>query len=241
MERRDFLRLSATSAAVVAVAPSLITQKLYAENGNLFQTFEKVQLKDADGNALKVSALVEEENYIFNYPHAATPAIMVNLATPTGKDIKLKAADGTEYIYTGGAGAKGTLVAFSAICPHQLTYPQKAMSMFQYVEEKGKTLAYDKGGVFVCSSHLSAFEPKEGGKVVGGPANEGLASIILEIDKDDNIWAVAVLGPVKFQDFFDAFKQDLKAEYGRRGAKKLVETEAKVQVLKNFSAELIQA
>jgi hypothetical protein len=59
MERRDFLRLSATSAVVVAVAPSLITQKLYAENGNLFQTFEKVQLKDADGNALKVSALVE--------------------------------------------------------------------------------------------------------------------------------------------------------------------------------------
>jgi len=241
MERRDFLRLSATSAAIVAVAPSLITQKLYAENGNLFQTFEKVQLKDADGNALKVSTLVEEENYIFNYPHAATPAIMVNLATATGKDIKLKAADGTEYIYTGGVGAKGTLVAFSAICPHQLTYPKKEMSMFQYVGEKGKTLAYDKGGVFVCSSHLSAFEPKEGGKVVGGPANEGLASIILEIDKDDNIWAVAVLGPVKFQDFFDAFKQDLKAEYGRRGAKKLVETEAKVQALKNFSAELIQA
>lgn len=241
MERRDFLRLSATSAAVVVVAPSLITQKLYAENGNLFQTFEKVQLKDADGKALTLSALIEEENYIFNYPHAATPAIMVNLATPTGKDIKLKAADGTEYIYTGGAGAKGTLVAFSAICPHQLTYPKKAMSMFQYVGEKGKTLAYDKGGVFVCSSHLSAFEPKEGGKVVGGPANEGLASIILEIDKDDNIWAVAVLGPVKFQDFFDAFKQDLKAEYGRRGAKKLVETEVKVQALKNFSAELIQA
>ncbi|HIE45801.1 MAG TPA: twin-arginine translocation signal domain-containing protein [Flavobacteriaceae bacterium] len=32
MERRNFLRLSATSAAVVAVAPSLITGKLYAED-----------------------------------------------------------------------------------------------------------------------------------------------------------------------------------------------------------------
>jgi len=241
MERRNFLQLSATTAMAIAIAPSLITQKLYAEDGSLFQTFEKVQLKDAEGNALKSSALVTEENYVFMYPHAATPAIMVNLAAPAEKNIKLTAEDGTEYIFKGGSGSKGTLVAFSAICPHQLTHPQKAMSMFQYVDEKGKTLAYDKGGVFVCTSHLSAFEPKQGGKVVGGPANQGLAQIILEIDADDNIWAVAVLGPVKFQEFFDAFKQELKAVHGRRGAKKLVKTEAKVEPLKNFSAELIQA
>ena len=240
MERRNFLRLSATSAMVVAIAPSLITQKLYAEDGRLFQAFEKVQLKDAEGNPLKSKALVVEENYIFMYPHVGTPAIMVDLAGPAEKDIKLKAEDGTEYIYRGGTGEKGTLVAYSAICPHQLTYPKPSMSMFQYVEEKGKTLAYDKGGVFVCTSHLSAFEPKQGGKVVGGPANEGLASIILEIDADDNIWAVAVLGPVKFQAFFDAFKQDLKKIYGRKGAKKLTKVEAKAQPLKNYSAELIQ-
>jgi len=241
MERRNFLRLSATSAMAVAVAPSLITQKLYAEDGSLFQAFEKVQLKDAEGNPMKASTLVEEENYVFNYPHAGTPSIMVNMATPAQKDVKLKAEDGTEYVFKGGVGAKGTIVAYSAICPHQLTYPQKSMSMFQYVGEKGKTLSYDKGGVFVCTSHLSAFEPHQGGKVVGGPANQGLASIILEIDAEDNLWAVAVLGPVKFQDFFDAFKQDLKAVYGRKGAKKLVKTEAVVKKLKNYSAELIQA
>lgn len=241
MERRNFLRLSATSAMAVAVAPSLITQKLYAEDGSLFQTFEKVQLKDAEGNPMRSAALAVEENYIFNYPHAATPSIMVNMATPAEKEIKLKAENGTEYVFRGGTGAKGTIIAYSAICPHQLTYPKKSMSMFQYVGEKGKTLAYDKGGVFVCTSHLSAFEPHQGGKVVGGPANQGLASIILEIDDDDNIWAVAVLGPVKFQEFFDAFKQDLKAEYGRRGAKKLVKTEATVKALKDYTAEIIQA
>ncbi len=241
MQRRNFLRLSATSAAVIAIAPSLITQKLYAEDGSLFQTFEKVQLKDADGNPMKTSTLVKEENYFFMYPHAATPAIMVDLPEATGKDIKLKSEDGTEYLYKGGAGSKGTIVAFSAICAHQLTHPQKSMSMFQYVPTTGKTLAYDKPGVFVCSSHLAAYDPSQGGKSVGGPANQGLASIVLEIDKDDNIWAVAVLGPEKFQEFFDAFKQEHKAEFGRRGAKKLVQTEAKVQPLKNYSAELIQA
>ena len=241
MERRNFLRLSATSAMAVAVAPSLITQKLYAEDGSLFQTFEKVQLKDAEGNPLKSKALVVEENYVFMYPHAATPAIMVDLPAPTETNIKLKAEDGTEYVYKGGAGAKGTLVAYSAICAHQLTYPTAAMSMFQYVPSTGKTLAYEKPGVFVCSSHLAAYDPRQGGKVVGGPAKQGLASIILEIDAEDNIWAVAVLGPNKFQAFFDAFKQDLRKDYGRRGAKKLVKEETKVQPLKNFSAELIQA
>ena len=241
MERRNFLKLSGTTAMAVAVAPSLMTQKLYAEDGSLFQTFEKVQLKDGEGNALKASTLVKEENYFFMYPHAATPALMVDLLEPTDKDIKLKAEDGTEYIYKSGVGAKGTIVAFSAICAHQLTHPQKAMSMFQYVPSTGKTLAYDKAGVFVCSSHLAAYDPKQGGKVVGGPANQGLASIVLEIDADDNIWAVAVLGPNKFQEFFDAFKQEHKAEFGRRGAKKLVATEAKVVPLTKYSAELIQA
>lgn len=242
MQRRNFLRLSATSAMAVAIAPSLITQKLYAEDGTLFQTFEKVQLKDAEGNPLKSAALVKEENYVFNYPYVGTPAIMVDLTSAAQKDLKLKAEDGTEYVFRGGVGANGTIVAFSAICPHQLTHPQPDMSMFQYVPESGKTLSYDKGGVFVCTSHLSAFEPKQGGKVVGGPAGEGLAQIILEIDAEDDIWAVAVLGPVKFQDYFDAFKDEFKKFYGnKRKAKKLKKEEAKVQPLKNFSKELIQA
>lgn len=241
MERRNFLRLSATSAAAVAVAPSLITQKLYAEDGSLFKAYEKVQLKDAEGNPLKAASLVEEENYVFNYPHAATPAIMVNLKEAASKDVKLKAEDGTEYVYRGGAGAKGTIVAYSAICAHQMTRPTKAMTMFQYVPTTGKTLAYDKSGVFVCSSHLAAYDAKEGGKVLGGPATQGLASIVLEIDAEDNIWAVAVLGPDKFEEFFDAFKQELKAEFGRRGAKKLIKEEVVAQPLKNFTAEIIQA
>jgi Rieske Fe-S protein len=241
MERRNFLRLSATSAAAVAIAPSLISGKLYAEDGSLFKTYEKVQLKDEQGNPLKASTLVAEENYVFNYPHAATPAIMVNLLESASKDVKLKSADGTEYIYRGGVGAKGTIVAYSAICAHQMTRPTKEMAMFQYVPSTGKTLAYDKAGVFVCSSHLAAYDAKNGGKVLGGPATQGLASIVLEIDKDDTLWAVAVLGPDKFEDFFGAFKKELKAEFGRRGAKKLIKSETVVKTLKNFTAEIIQA
>lgn len=242
MNRRSFLQLSATSALAVSMVPSFVTQRLYAEDGNLFQPFEKVQLKDADGNPLKSNSLVKEENYVFNYPHVGTPAIMVDLPQPAGTEIKLKAEDGTEYVYRGGAGAKGTIVAFSAICPHQLTHPTPDLSMFLYVPENGKTLAYSQAGVFVCSSHLSAFEAKEGGKKVGGPATQGLASIVLEVDADDHIWAVAVLGPTKFVDYFAAFKDEFKKFYGnKRKAKKLVKTEVKVVPLKTFSTEIIQA
>lgn len=241
MNRRNFLQISVGSALSVAIAPSILTQKLYAEDGSLFKPYEKVQLKDAEGNPLKTAALVEEENYIFHYPHAATPALLVNLKTPAAKEIKLKAEDGTEYIYKGGVGSKGTIVAYSAICAHQMTRPTKAMTMFQYVPSDGKTIACDKSGVFVCSSHLAVYDAQNGGKVLSGPATQGLASIVLEVDKDDNLWAVAVLGPDKFEDYFDAFKQELKAEHGRRGAKKLVKEEAKVQKLKNFTAEIIQA
>jgi len=241
MKRRSFLKLSGVSAMSVVVAPSLITQKLYADNGDLYKTYEKIQLKDADGNPLNASTLTKEENYVFNFPMVSTPCILVDLGEATQKDVKLKADDGTEYIFKGGVGKTGSIVAYSAICPHQLTHPTPDDSFFQYVPKAGKTMAYDKGGVFVCSSHLSAFTPKDGGKRVNGPATEGLTQIVLEIDDQDNVWAVGALGPNKFHDYLDAFKPEFKKYYGgKRKGKKLVKVEAKVVKLSNFSKDLIQ-
>ena len=241
MERRNFLRLSANSLFAVAVAPSLITQKLYAENGELYKVYEKIQLKDEDGNPLKAATLIKEENYVFNFPHVSTPCILVDLGEATQKDVKLKADDGTEYLFKGGVGKNGSIVAFSAICPHQLTHPTPDDSFFQYVPRDGKTIAYEKAGVFVCSSHLSVFTPKDGGKRVNGPAAEGLTQIVLEIDKDDTLWAVGALGPSRFHDYLDAFKPEFKKYYGgKRKGKKLVKEEAKVVKLVNFSKDIIQ-
>ena len=92
--------------------------------------------------------------------------------------------------------------------------------------------------IFNVAKEIVQTFQKNGGEKIGGPATEGMASIILEVDADDNIWAVAVLGPQKFQAFFDAFKQDLRKVYGRKGANQLTKVEAKVQPLKNFSAEI---
>ncbi len=241
MKRRSFLKLTGASAMTIVVASSLITQKLYADNGDLYKTYEKIQLKDADGNPLKASTLVKEENYVFNFPMVSTPCILVDLGEATQKEVKLKSDDGTEYIFKGGVGKEGSIVSFSAICPHQLTHPTPDDSFFQYVPKAEKTMAYDEGGVFVCSSHLSAFTPKDGGKRVSGPATEGLTQIILEIDDEDNIWAVGALGPSKFHDYLDAFKPEFKKYYGgKRKGKKLVKIEAKVVTLTNFSKDVIQ-
>jgi len=242
MQRRGFLKLTGTAAAMI-VAPSLITERLYADDGKLYQSYEKIMLQDADGNPLKASTLVKEENYIFNFPHVSTPCFLVNLGEKTQKDVTLTADNGDEYVFKGGVGKEGAIVAFSAICPHQLTHPQPDTSFFQYVPKGVKTMAYDKtvGGLFVCSSHLSAFTPKDGGKRVGGPATEGLTQIVLEIDKDDVLWAVGALGPNKFHDYLDAFKSEFKKYYGnKRKAKKLVKKEAKVVTLKNFSSDIQQ-
>jgi Rieske Fe-S protein len=243
MNRRGFFKLTGTTAAAIAIAPALITEPLRADDGKLYQSYKKIMLKDADGNPLKSATLKKEENYVFNFPHVGTPCIMVDLGEATQKDVKLSSDDGTEYVFKGGVGAKGSIIAYSAICPHQLTHPQPDTTFFQYVPSGTKTLAYDKsvGGVFVCSSHLSAFTPKDGGARVSGPATEGLTQIVLEIDKDDVIWAVGALGPDRFHEYLDAFKSEFKKYYGnKRKAKKLVKGDAKVVTLSDFSADIQQ-
>ena len=245
MERRSFLKITGASAAAVVISPSLITQRLYAEDGlSLYESYEKVHLKDADGNPLKASMLQPEENYIFNFPHVATPSILVDLGRPANTNVKLKADDGTEYLFKGGVGKNGSIVAYSAICPHQLTHPTPDDSFFQYLERKGKTLALPdakEAGIFVCSSHLSAFDPVNGGKAIAGPATEGLTQIVLEIDENDELWAVGALGPNRFHDYMDAFKPEFKKYYeNKRKAKRLVKEEAKVVMLKQFTKEIIQ-
>jgi Rieske Fe-S protein len=243
MNRRGFFKLTGTTAVAIAIAPALITEPLRADDGKLYKSFKKIMLKDGDGNPLKASTLVKEENYVFNFPYRSTPSFLVDLGESTQKDVTLMADDGTEYLFKGGVGEKGSIVAFSAICPHQLTHPTPDTSFFQYVKKGVKTMAYDKtvGGIFVCSSHLSAFTPKDGGKRVGGPAKDGLTQIVLELDSDGVLWAVGALGPDRFHDYLDSFKGEFKKFYGNKSkAKKLVKKDATVSKLTDFSTDILQ-
>ena len=242
MDRRNFLKIAGVSGAVIAVSPSTITGQLRADDGTLFQAYEKVQLVDAEGNPLKASTLKKETNYIFNYPFVGTPSILLDLGEETAKNVKLKSEDGEEYIWKGGIGSKGSIVAYSAICSHQLAHPTPDDSFLQYLERGKTTMACaQKGGVIVCSSHLSAFDTKQGCKQIAGPAEEALAAIIIEIDADDTLWASAVLGPDKFHDYFKRYKPEMKKFYGgKRKAKKKVKGSATTVTLNEYTKEIIQ-
>jgi len=242
MDRRNFFKIVGTTGVLVAVSPSTISGRLYADDGGDFYTaYEKVQLLDAAGNAIKASSLKKETNYVFNYPYKSTPALLLNLEDAAEKNVKLKADDGHEYLWKGGAGKGGFVVAYSAICSHQLAHPTPNDSFLQYVQKTQTTMAYEKGGVIVCSSHLSAFDAKKGAKQLSGPAGQPLASIVLEIAEDDTIWAVGVLGPDKFHEYFGAFKPEFKMFYGgKREAKKLVKISAPTVTLNEYTKEIIQ-
>ncbi|MDP3301163.1 MAG: Rieske 2Fe-2S domain-containing protein [Sulfuricurvum sp.] len=240
MDRRNFLKVVA-GATVVAINPSLIGGKLYAADGRLYVAYEKTQLLDAAGKPIKASSLEQEVNYVFNYPYASTPCILVNLPKPTQQDVELTAENGEKYVWKSGVGKNRTIVAYVAICTHQLTHPTPNDSFIMYVPQKTKTMAYDKSGVIVCSSHLSAFDASAGAKVLGGAATQPLSAVVLEHAADDTLWAVGILGLDKFQDYFKAFKPELKQFYnGPAEAKKLVSISAKTVKLTEFSKDLIQ-
>ena len=159
----------------------------------------------------------------------------------TAQDVTLKSEDGEEYLWKSGVGANRSIVAYSAICSHQLAHPTPDDSFIQYLPRGGKTMACGQSGVVVCSSHLSAFDAKRGCKQIAGPAEQALASIVIEVDKDDNLWASAVLGPDKFHDYFKAFKPELKKYYGgKRKAKKRVKDSALTVALTEYTKEIIQ-
>ena len=240
MDRRNFLRV-ASAGALVAVAPSTITGRLHASDGGLFTAYAKVQLLDAEGIAIKASTLKKETNYVFNYPYKSTPAILLDLDDATAKDVALKSEDGEEYIWKSGVGAKRTIVAYAAICSNQLAHPNPEDSFLQYCKKDQKTMSYETGGVMVCSSHLSAFDVSKGCKNLSGPAEQPLASIVIEIAEDDTIWAVGVLGPDKFHDYFKAFKPEFKKFYGgKRKAKKKVSATVEMVTLNEYTKEIIQ-
>lgn len=240
MDRRSFFKVTA-GGLLIAMSPSILTTQLRASDGSLFAPYERVQLLDMSGKPVKVGSLKKETNYVFNYPHRSTPVILLDLEDSTAKDVELKSDTGEKYIWKGGVGADRTIVAYSAICSHQLAHPTPEDTFIQYVDKNGKTASCNHGGVMVCSSHLSSFDVGKGCKNISGPASQPLASIVLEVADDGTIWAVAVLGADKFHEYFKQFKPELKKYYGgKKKGQALVSDIAHVVELKDFSKELIQ-
>lgn len=235
MQRRNFLKIAGATGAVIAVDPSTIGHTLFAKDGSLFESYAKVQLVDENGEPLKIGQLETGKNYVFNYPHAGTSCLLVNLPEATSQEVELADEFGNKYIWKGGVGAKRTVVAYSGICPHQLTHINKHESFITY-RQKGQRFE----GNVVCDGHTSVYDPKKGCKVVSGKSPAPFASIVLEVGDDDTLWAVGVLGKDKFHEFFRSFRRELKEQFGsKRKAKAKVSIAAETVPMKAYTQDVI--
>jgi len=204
MERRDFMKYCAASAAASGI-PALAADARP-------QLYGRVQLVDEKGRPLGAKAIPAGRNFIFHYPYEATPCFLLNLGKPAKASAQLKTADNQPYEWKGGVGPARSVVAYSAICAHKLTYPTRDISFISY--RPGKSVASKHASVIHCCSEHSQYDPADGARVLAGPAPQPLAAILLEHDAaSDSLFAVGTLGGEMFNEFFRKYEFRLALEH----------------------------
>ena len=177
--------------------------------------YGRARLVGGSGTPLKASSLPAERNLIFHYPFAATPCFLLNLGRPAKASATLRTADQRSYEWKGGVGPNRAIVAYSAICAHQLAYPTREISFISYRSEKSARNRH--GNVIHCCAEHSQYDPAEGARVLAGPAPQPLAAILLEHDAgSDELTAVGTLGGEMFNQFFAKYEIKLTLEGGAR-------------------------
>jgi len=206
MQRREFVKFCAATAAAAGAPAAAATDATPTFYG-------RAKLIGGGGAPLKASAIPAERNLIFHYPFAATPCFLLNLAQPAQASARLVTADQRSYEWKGGVGPRHSIVAYSAICAHQMAYPTKEISFISYRSEKSARNRH--GNVIHCCAEHSQYDPAAGARVVAGPAPQPLAAILLEHDAGtDELTAVGTLGGEMFNQFFAKYQVKLSLEGG---------------------------
>ena len=228
MERRGFIKFCAASVAALQAGELAADARV--------QPYARAKLVDEKGAALRASSIPADRNFIFHYPYAATPCFLLNLGKPV-RAAQLKTQSGEAYEWKGGVGAQRSVVAYSAICAHRLSYPTRDISFISYRTEKSARNRI--ANVIHCCSEHSQYDPADGARVVAGPAPQPLAAIVLEWNQaNDEIDAVGTLGGEMFREFFDKFGFKLQMEHGSPRA--TVAGTCVVQELDNYCKQQVK-
>ena len=228
MERRDFLKFCAAASVASPAIAADARPKLY----------QRVVLVDEKGAPLRARAVPANQNLIFHYPFAATPCFLLNLGRPVKPSATLKTSSNETYEWRGGVGPARSIVAYSAICAHKMSYPTKDISFISFRADK--TAGNRHAAVIHCCSEHSQYDPAEGAKVLAGPAPQPLAAILLEHDAStDQIHAVGTLGGEMFNEFFDKFGFRLAMEHNG-AARAAVSGACTVQSLDNYCRQQVK-
>jgi Rieske Fe-S protein len=232
MERRQFL----TTCAVVGGVGLLALDGARAEMPP--RLYSRARLADVHGRPIRVRDLATDTNYVFQYPFAATPCLLVRLSRPAAVAASLRREDGAEYAWRGGVGADRSVVAFSAICAHKLAYPTREVSFIRFQRERSATSGAQ---VIHCCADHSVYDPAQGARVLAGPAPQPLAAILLDYDEaDDGLYAYGTQGAEQFDAFFTKYRMKLALEYGSEGGRVPVNNTATLRELTNYCRTTIQ-
>ena len=233
MDRRSFVETCSTGLACLTASAAL---PAFAADARP-KPYARAVLSNEFGDVLKASSLRPQTNYVFHYPFEATPVFLLNLgkpALPQALSTKSKEA----YAWPGGVGPQRALVAFSAICAHQLVYPTKDVSFISF--RKTKSVKGLQDNLIHCCADHSQYDPAKGAQVLGGPAPQPLCAVLLQHDaKTDTLTAYATLGGELFDDFFRKYEAKLSLDVGP-GAKRAVSGKAVVRELDKFCRNPIQ-
>lgn len=236
MERREFIR--ACAAGLAAAGAGGTSGPAFPAADAKPQLYTRTRLVDAQGRPLRASTLPALRNMVFHYPFQSTPCFLLNLGKPAKANTSLKTADNRSYEWQGGVGPQRAIVAYSAICAHQLAYPTREISFISFRAESSARNKHAQ--VIHCCAEHSQYDPAEGGRVLAGPAPQPLAAILLEHDaKTDGLTAIGTLGGEMFNQFFAKFEFKLAMEHGgaARGA---AGPEARVTDLDNYCRQQVR-
>lgn len=226
------MRVCASGLAAAGVPASLAAQNPTAH------LYARAKLLDPQGKPIRASAVPAQKNFIFHYPFASTPCFLINLGKPSKARATLRTAGNESYQWTGGVGPAGSIVAYSAICAHQLAYPTKQISFISYRPDSSARNKHAQ--VIHCCAEHSQYDPADGARVVAGPAPQPLAAILLEHDaRTDELVATGTLGGEMFNQFFAKYEFKLAFEHGD-AAHRAVAGTAVVNELENYCRQQVR-
>lgn len=233
MDRRSFIESCSAAAACVSAVAALPAIAADARP----RAYSRALLVNEHGDPLRASGLKPQTNYVFHYPFEATPVFLLDLGKPASPQ-SLTTKDRRAYAWPGGVGSRNSVVAFSAICAHQLVYPTRDVSFISFRKTRAVKGVQDE--LIHCCAEHSQYDPARGAEVLSGPAPQPLCAVLLEHDpRADTLTAWATLGGELFDDFFRKYEMKLSLDVGAR-AKNAVGTRSVVRELEKFCRNSIQ-
>lgn len=231
MDRRGFIGTCSASAAGLSLAAGLWSSPVQARE------YARVLLVDERGQPLRASQLRAQTNYVFHYPYEATPVFLLDLGKPAPPQA-LSTKDRVPYQWPGGVGRNRSIVAYVAICAHQLVYPTREVSFISFRKTRAQRGLQD--GLIHCCAEHSQYDPARGARVLSGPAPQPLAAVLLAHDAtDDTLAAHGTLGGELYDEFFRKYERKLSLEVGAR-ARQAVSGQAVVRGLEQFCRNAVQ-